>query len=104
MNSSENKNCPCCGRHCGLDDLHCERGRAYFGVNGGAEERNHHPHFHAHGREDMTIDDKLISLLRDCGHYLHHAEGGHELTAGLSDEDKKELIMLLKKCMINARH
>lgn len=37
-----------------------------------------------------------------CGHYLHHnmnKDGSEDLLSGLSDAEKKELILLLKKCL-----
>lgn len=59
----ENKICPCCGRHCSLDDPHCERGERYAqtgviperdtsGENDGVGHAHHgHGHHHEHGSE-----------------------------------------------------
>lgn len=59
----ENKICPCCGRHCSLDNPHCERGEQYArtgviperdttGENDGAGHAHHgHRHHHEHGSE-----------------------------------------------------
>ena len=105
MNSNvDDKNvCPCCGRHCSVDNLHCPRGRAYFGIETDAGHEEKHPHHHGHDKADMTIDDKVISLMRGCGHYLHHSMGedssSEQMLSCLSHEEKKELISLLKKCL-----
>lgn len=106
MNSNfdENKVCPCCGRHCSVDNLHCPRGRAHFGIEAEAGQEGHR-HGHAHDRADMTIDDKVISLMRGCGHYLHHHMNedisSEQMLSVLSNEEKKDLISLLKKCLHN---
>lgn len=59
----ENKICPCCGRHCSLDNPHCERWEQYArtgviperdttGENDGAGHAHHgHRHHHEHGSE-----------------------------------------------------
>lgn len=36
--------CPCCGRHCSVDNLHCPRGQAHFG-----QEPEHSKHAGRHG-------------------------------------------------------
>lgn len=103
MNSNENNVCPCCGRHCSIENLHCPRGRAHFGVEAKAGQGEHH--HHEHDRADMTIDDKVISLMLGCGHHLHHNmgedENSEQLLSFLTHEEKKELISLLKKCLQN---
>lgn len=51
----------------------------------------------------MNENDKVIILLRKCGHYLHHNVGHGEnvdsakLLETLSDEEKEVLISLLEK-------
>jgi hypothetical protein len=50
----------------------------------------------------MTVDDKVIALMRGCGHYLHHsmgAENSKELLLMLSEDEKRVLCSLLKKCL-----
>lgn len=103
MNSTTGNVCPCCGRHCSVENLHCERGMAHFGIEIDGKQETHH-HFHGKenfDKENMTIDDKVISLLRGCGHYLHHNASGEseELLSMLSVDEKKELISILKKCL-----
>ena len=62
---TEKKNCPCCGRHCPMDDLHCGRGEEYartgvipprdpnraHGHEHGLEHGHEHRYEHRHGDE-----------------------------------------------------
>lgn len=58
----ENKVCPCCGRHCSLEDPMCERGRRYAEkMNRGEAPVHNKPH---------STNDKLIRNLRDLGHMM----------------------------------
>ena len=98
--------CPNCDRHCPIDNLHCGRGREYFGIAEPADtegrKRGHHMraggHGHGHG---MTNDcPKAIHLLRECGHQLHHGMGDpSELVAPLTDRELEILERLLEKCL-----
>lgn len=80
--------CPCCERHCPASALRCSRGEAHF--SGGHPEAP---------RED------LITLLRRCGHFLHHSLAQDAdtapLLAVLTAEEQAELTALLKKCLNN---
>lgn len=102
MDSNVNENiCPCCGRHCSVDNLSYRRGLEYFGRTESGS-RAHHMRQHAHDSGDMAADDKVISLLRRCGHHLRHNAGNtgsEQLLAVLSEEEKETLIVLLKKCL-----
>lgn len=85
--------CPCCDRHCPVNDLHCGKGRKYFGIS---EERPHREHTN-------NNDPKAIALIRRCGRYLHHgidrdADTSHLLKA-LSSEEIALLEDLLEKCL-----
>lgn len=116
MEKNMEKNCPCCDRHCPTDQLHCNRGREHFGLpleeerggrghgehghgehgHGGHGERGHGEHGRGgHGRPE---EDGLITLLRRCGHYLHHGTGEADLSA-LTREERAELERLLQKCL-----
>lgn len=83
-------NCPCCDRHCPADRLSCPKGKAYF------EEGEHR-------KEEMSPEDKAIVLLRKCGHFLHHSAGrgtdASFLMSALTEEERKELEILLEKCL-----
>ena len=84
--------CPCCDRHCPVDNLHCPNGKEHFGLP--VEENEGH----------MTEADLTLSLLRKCGHFLHHNVGHGEVDsskmfASLKDEEQKQLNVLLKKCL-----
>lgn len=78
--------CPCCGKRCPKESLSCHRGREYFG--GGSER----------GREGDG--DEVVLLLRKCGHTLHHGHGhGPVSIGGLTQEERAQLVDLLKKCL-----
>ncbi len=89
--------CPCCGRHCDLNDPHCERGREYTetGVIPERAERmaegRHHSEDtgrrerHAHGRsenkrrqyrreryENADTNDRIVINLRELGHKIRY--------------------------------
>lgn len=91
--------CPCCGRHCPADSLHCSRGQDYFSRD--AESDLQMKKFDKHESGRGFINDETILLMLKCGHYLHHGqiESGDDLLSFLSDEERKELTELLKKCI-----
>lgn len=72
----ENKTCPCCGRHCSLDDPHCERGVQYAktGIiperekNGEVGDEHHEHH----------------------GHHDHHEHHGHHVHQEHRDEHQHD--------------
>ena len=69
--SEEVKTCPCCPRHCSLDNPSCGRGRKYAetgviperGEHGEHGERGEHGEHGEHGERG--------------GHGHHHEHGGH---------------------------
>lgn len=66
---TEMKNCPCCGRHCPMDDLHCGRGQEYArtGVIPPRDPNREHGE-HGHGEHSHG----------EHGHGEHgHGEHGH---------------------------
>lgn len=69
---SENNYCPGCGRHCDLDNPHCERGRE-FAVCGTADEHTYSkaPKQRRANYNALDTDNKLIWNLRDLGHMMH---------------------------------
>ncbi len=105
METNEEKDevCPKCGNHCSPDELRCRRGMEYFGVK--TEEKGER---RPSGRPEpdistLSTDDAVIMLLRKSGHYLHHNAGHGEginqaLLSALTEEEKKTLVELLKKC------
>ena len=106
MEKNVEKNCPFCDRHCPADQLHCNRGREHFGLpleeeRGGYGHGDHgHGGHGEHGRggHGRPEEDGLITLLRRCGHYLHHGAGEADLSA-LTREERGELARLLQKCL-----
>lgn len=138
--------CPCCDRHCPVDNLHCPKGKEHFGLpveegeREGRGEHGEHRHGgergcgrggHGHGREgkhgrgehgysehghsegkpqmrpideeNMTLSEVTMTLLRQCGHFLHHnVESGadySEMFAMLKEEEQMQLNAALKKCL-----
>ena len=133
--------CPCCDRHCPVDNLHCPKGKEHFGIpveegeregRGGRGEHRHGgergcgrgghghgregkhgrgEHGHSEGRpqmrpideENMTLSEVTMTLLRQCGHFLHHnVESGadcSEMFAMLKEEEQIQLNAALKKCL-----
>lgn len=80
------KNCPCCDKHCPVEKLSCGQGRRHFGM-----EKEERP------------QERIIALLRRCGHFLHHNMGpgadAAPLTEALSAEERATLEGLLEKCL-----
>ena len=133
--------CPCCDRHCPVDNLHCPKGKEHFGIpveegeregRGGRGEHRHGGEKgcgrggHGHGREgkhgrgehghsegkpqmrpideeNMTLSEVTMTLLRQCGHFLHYnVESGadcSEMFAMLKEEEQIQLNAALKKCL-----
>ncbi len=96
-----NNYCTQCGNQCPKDELRCPRGREYFGIIEGRGGPEHH----RQRKEAATADEKVILLLRKCGHYLHHNAGHGQdadcavLLAALSAAEKETLTDLLGKCL-----
>lgn len=91
--------CPCCENRCPSDELKCGRGKAHFGQIPEGKGRGHNE-----VGEAKTIEDEVIILLHQCGHFLHHASGetNHQaLLKDLSEEEKRDLAVLLKKCLLS---
>lgn len=92
--------CPNCGRHCSLNDLQCSRGREYFGQE--PKERTKKPQHENAGKADSIKDETVILMLK-CGHALHHGlreeAENKDILFFLSQDEKRELTRLLKKCI-----
>lgn len=90
----EEKVCPCCNRHCPADALSCHRGMEYFGASGARGGRGE-----GRGKPD---EDEVVILLRRCGHALHHGHGGGGVKFDfLTEDERAQLTVLLKKCANN---
>lgn len=68
----KSNNCPCCGRHCDVSDLHCDQGRAYFraDVDTGEGQSDLPGKCHDGHYDTMEMDQKLVMNLRDLGHMI----------------------------------
>ena len=118
-NKKKMKECPCCDRHCPVDNLHCSRGKEFFGLSAEEkEEQGGHRHGKGFGnmekdhmertnmeKDHMTKEERVLVCIRQCGHYLHHSAGkdsgadSKALLAALTEEEKDRLILLLEKCI-----
>lgn len=80
----ESKYCPCCGRHCDLNQPHCERGEEYARTGVIVEGMHHHNKKNFHNMKDydtLDIDNKLIINLRDLAHgmrFLYEGKGSQK--------------------------
>lgn len=86
------KTCPQCENHCPADALKCGRGMNYFGVQRRERDIN-----------SMSTEERLLVLLRGCGHHLHH-NAEHDTNADalvgmLTAEEKASLEAILQKCL-----
>lgn len=120
---TENNQCPCCGRHCDLNEPHCERGREYArtGViperTEGHEEHGEHD---AHGEYGRYRSRGELGDHRSCGvngenggHRTHRdrgESGGHQCHRGRgengvqsSDRDQYEGMDVNAKLVVNLR-
>lgn len=91
--------CPCCPRGCKSNDLHCPRGKQHFNLPVTQDELTHLHHHEKYA--NMTIDEKIISLTKKCGHHLKHNESmtNEDLLSCLNEDEKLQLFLLLKKCI-----
>ena len=99
--------CPCCGRHCYLDDVRCERGTEYK-ETGVIPPRKPRPDENG-GRKKpsekkmqylaLDRDGRLLWNLREMGDTIRVLEEAEErdLLSSLRDEDRADLLMFLEK-------
>lgn len=79
MNETKTNICPCCPKGCDLSNPRCGRGEEYLrtGVIPEKGDRNHHHKEHQHPNYgEMSIDEKLLSLLGRLGRMGHGAFNG----------------------------
>ena len=109
--------CPCCGRHCYLDELQCERGTEYreTGVIPPRKSRPASPDGTGMRKPPsekkmqylaLDRDGRLLWNLRELGEAVRSAEASDagELLACLREEDRADLLMLLEKLMHGRHH
>lgn len=106
--------CPCCGRHCYLDEPQCERGVEYK-ETGAIPPRKPRPHGNGEGKKpsekkmqylSLDREGKLVWNLREMGNTISSLEetDGGELFACLREDDRSDLLMLLEKVKHDWRH
>lgn len=53
--------------------------------------------------ENMVLNDEVVKLMRQCGHYLHHSAGkgtdNAKLLSVLNEDEKEALKTILGKCI-----
>ena len=101
--------CPCCGRHCSLDDLHCDRGREYVrtGIIPEKKEKDDHKKRVTKKEYDaLSVEDKIIFNLSSVGRALgHHGDSIKDnVLKGLDENEKASLLALLEKIAKNSPH
>jgi len=104
--------CPLCHNHCPIDSLSCSKGKKHFVSEADKKQDKKQEKKHDKVQEERKDTkkikeyekkDDLYSLLRTCGHYLHHYAGksdgqaeNPELFQALDEQQKKELQASLK--------
>lgn len=106
--------CPCCGRHCYLDDVQCDRGAEYK-ETGVIPPRKPRPDGNCERKKPsekkmqymaLDRDGKLLWNLREIGDTIRTLEEavGEDLFFSLRDEDRADLLMLLEKLKHSLHH
>ena len=113
-NNKDSAVCPNCPRHCPSDQLSCDRGRRYFGLEASGDEghhgEGHRGHKEHHGGPRFIESDSrnpLVQTLLKASAVAEHKSqmmrihGNDEdaLFSVLTDEEQKELSSLLDKLL-----
>lgn len=107
--------CPCCMRHCYLDDLHCPREKEYkeTGVIPPRKPRpegageNKRPNEAKMKYIAMNKDEKLVFSIMNAGELLsalNENERSEAVLSCLREEDRNDLLMLLEKLRHSLHH
>lgn len=123
-----NEVCPGCGRHCALNDLHCERGKEYVrtGVmpaRNACEEGGHGSHGSHGGRRhaeqgaayrELPLESKLAVSIRELAHAFRRQEDRtqdeqaaafhREVFACLGEDEKNTLLTYMEKVCRSLHH
>lgn len=129
-----NEVCPGCGRHCALNEVRCDRGRAYVqtgvlpernahGEGGHAGHEGHEGHGGHGGRRhggqgaeyrDLPLESKLAASIRELGHAMHRLEDRaqedqaaalhREVFACLGEEEKQVVLTCMEKVCRSLHH
>ena len=106
--------CPCCGRHCYLDEVQCERGVEYK-ETGVIPPRQPRPDGNGERKKPsekkmqylaLDRDGRILWNLREMGETTRALEeiGECDLLTCLRDEDRTDLLMLLEKLKHSWHH
>lgn len=126
-----NEVCPGCGRHCALNDVHCERGREYartgvLPARNAREEggRDGHGGHDGHGGRrhaeqgaayhELPLESKLAMSIRELGHAIRRQEDGsqgeqaaafhREVFSCLGEDEKSALLTYMEKVCRSMHH
>lgn len=104
--------CPCCGRHCYLDEVQCERGAEYK-ETGVIPPRKPRPDGNGERKKPsekkmqylaLDREGKLAQNLRELGEKVAVAENASDIFDVLRDEDRNDLLLLLEKLKHGLHH
>ena len=104
--------CPCCGRHCYLDEVQCERGKEY-NETGVIPPRRPKPDGEKRKMPEKKMqylalgcEGRLVWSLRELGEKAVELgdNASAELFACLRDEDRADLLLLLEKMRHSLHH
>lgn len=104
--------CPCCGRHCYLDEVQCERGVEYK-ETGVIPPRKPRPDESGERKKPsekkmqylaLDREGKLVQNLRELGEKVAVAENASEIFDVLRAEDRNDLLLLLEKLKHSLHH
>lgn len=96
----EKKECPCCDRHCPVENLHCGKGREYFGVENETQE-GREGHGEGHGRYG---EGHAEGRGRHSEGHGRHGSGHGEGHGGFRKMDKEnmtkdeQVLMCMRRC------
>lgn len=126
-----NEVCPGCGRHCALNELHCERGREFARTGelparsahreGGHDGRDGHGGHGCHGRRgnalqgmeyrELPLESRIAAYVCELAHVLRRQEDREqaialhrEVFACLGEEEKNALLMCMEKVCRSLPH
>lgn len=117
-NNKDSAVCPNCPRHCPSDQLSCDRGRRYFGLETSGDEghhgEGHRGHKEHHGGPRFIESDSrnplIQNLLKASAVAEHksqmmriHGQDESSLFSVLTDEEQKELSSLRISFYLNGR-
>lgn len=88
-------NCPCCNKHCSVEELRCRRGMEYFNNKDILNEQSLNDESENELSQEIANEDfeqRLYKQIRACGRFLHHQggrkAGQHRILTNLYENGK----------------